>query len=686
MSFQSLSRQFDATRQEIITKYRARVDQQKRTLLTKLELEELIDIFLTRLQTLDQQQDIQQLCLSEIALFEEGYPVATIAKNQMPLYRKAIATAIHEDRIELSEQNSHSYSYFKDGVEHETTEHWAITYFKYDTPTYERINTATTRNNNLKQDSLQPVNLDLYLQVVSSLVSSSEPLELAIALAATSGRRYSEVMAKGHFELCDHPYQILFSGQLKKRTSDTDFRSVCDGSKQHEPTDEDYPTYTIFPASIVLNIIERLRTHPEIAPLENASIDEINKQNTPLNRLLKKHFQHSAIVPILETEAGVTIQNLRSIYGEIAVHFFCPPSMATPRFIQQKLGHIITESALATRKNSSSTEHYFHYYLIDEKGQHLADKGVLLESKISSPLGLPPPVVDQEQPTVHRDLSTPAISIDQDRPAMNSSLNQPDNSPVSDNSIHTIPPYLLPRLSKLAHELNLSPTEAIEKSFQFAEMGIALATELKLKSINPHALFETVQALTQQPTSPNPTNSDNLAELITAKEQIAALTRSLDRITELFYQTKFNPNSTAQHQTSSTPSSSISPPKTEKKTPHLSSPPSKSSGRKRDSSPTVREDINHAIDAIMEFNDAPHRPQNQKFYIGVGSVRDLTGRGDAPIRDVLEHRKQDIQHHLQNHQLDQNHNLSRRDDQGNEYPDIDSETGIHYHKITLVSS
>lgn len=95
--------------------------------------------------------------------------------------------------------------------------------------------------------------------------------------------------------------------------------------------------------------------------LEFASIEDINKHNTPLNRLVERYFQHTAIVPILETEAGVTVQNLRSIYGEIAVHFFCSPSMATHRFIQQKLGHIISESALATRKNSSSTEHYFHY-------------------------------------------------------------------------------------------------------------------------------------------------------------------------------------------------------------------------------------------------------------------------------------------------------------------------------------
>lgn len=201
-------------------------------------------------------------------------------------------------------------------------------------------------------------------------------------------------------------------------------------------------------------------------------------------------------------------------------------------------------------------------------------------------------------------------------------------------------------------------------------------------------------------------NSD---ELIAAREQIATLTRSLDRITELFYQAqaKSNSNSTLEHQTSTVPASATPPstparkhslesvinssqPTTEKKTEnitqHSSSHKSNHTQRKRDSSSTVREDVNHAIDAIIEFNNFPHRPQEQKFYIGVGSVRELTGRGDTAIRAVLEQRQQEIQQHLQQHQLDQNHNLSRRDSNGNEYPTIDIEPELSYQKITQVST
>ncbi len=362
-TLEPLSQQFDATRDEIIANFRERIQQKARFKLKKIELEELIELFITRLQSLDDSESIKQLCEAEIALLEEGYKPPSVGKNYLPKYRKAIALAIEEQRLELNNHNSHSYTYFKDGAEHLTTEHWALTYLKYDRASYEQFAQSTIRNNNLKQDSLQPVNLSLYLEQVSSLLESDDPLELAIALAAVTGRRYSEVMARGHFEPTDHPYQVHFSGQLKKRGAV-----------------DSYTTFTLVPTTQVLAAFDKFRNHPTISNLQDASIEEINKLNTPINRSCKQYFQDTGLVPVLVGEAGVTIQNLRGIYGEIAVHLFCPPSMGVHRFIQQRLGHLIADPELAHGKNSGSTEHYFHYYLIDRSGQQLADKGILLQS------------------------------------------------------------------------------------------------------------------------------------------------------------------------------------------------------------------------------------------------------------------------------------------------------------------
>jgi hypothetical protein len=62
-TFDPLSKQFDTTREEIIAEMRDRISHNKRTKLTKQELEELIDVFITRLQSLDNAESIRQLSL-----------------------------------------------------------------------------------------------------------------------------------------------------------------------------------------------------------------------------------------------------------------------------------------------------------------------------------------------------------------------------------------------------------------------------------------------------------------------------------------------------------------------------------------------------------------------------------------------------------------------------------------------
>jgi len=135
-TLEPLSQQLDATRDEIIANFRERIQTSKHTKLRKVELEELIELFITRLQSLDDSESIKQLCEAEIALLEEGYKPPSVGKNYLPKYRKAIAIAIEEQRLELNNHNSHSYTYFKDGAEHLTTEHWALTYLKYSQSEY----------------------------------------------------------------------------------------------------------------------------------------------------------------------------------------------------------------------------------------------------------------------------------------------------------------------------------------------------------------------------------------------------------------------------------------------------------------------------------------------------------------------------------------------------------------------
>ncbi len=488
-TFDPLSQQFDATRAQIIASFRDKIRHNKRSKLSSQEIAELIDIFISRLQSLDDPEAIKQLCQAEITLLEEGYPPASVGKNYLPKYRKAIANAIVEKRLKLNEHNAHQYTYFKDGEEHLATEHWALTYLKYSLAEYQQFAQSTTSNNNLKQDSLQPVNPQLYLERASSLLESDDPYELAIALAAVTGRRYSEIMARGDFQATNHPYQINFSGQLKKRGQV-----------------DSYTTFTLVPTQQVLAALERFRNHPTIFSLQDASISEINKLNTPINRLVKRHFQETGLVPVLVSEAGVTIQNLRSIYGEIAVHFFCPPDIGVHRFIQQRLGHLISDPELAHSKNSGSTEHYFHYYLLDHQGQPLTTKGILRGQK-----NLVGSAVDREvevkqleltteveterattaEPPSHQSLPTPTVPNSPS--AINSSqLNTLDSELEHSNVTTSVESQ--PHLDR-SEFLTRIATLILSDDYQSLLVGLMAATGLDAASLLKLLVFKQAAAL-----------------------------------------------------------------------------------------------------------------------------------------------------------------------------------------------
>jgi integrase len=357
------------SRQLIIDQYRQRIAASERTRLTKTDLAELIVEFIGRLAITKTKAKIQELCTAEIALLEEGYPQATIGKVYLPMYRKAIQTAVADSLLPLTKNTSREYIYSKRSNAETGTaiDHFALDYLKYDSATYSQFAGISAERNNLKQDNLQPVNPAVFLAVAADLLNSADPFDLAVGIAATTGRRFSEVVAKGTLTATNDLYWISFVGQLKKRTEASSYLTPC-----------------LLPAAIVLDALERFRQHPRIAALADFSAIGINRSLADsVKRSVIRNFGDTGIVPILPSESAVTVHNLRGIYGEICTHFFCPPDRAVSRFVQERLGHVISADELK-RANSSATQHYFHYYLVDDNGQHLGAKGIKLGSSLST--------------------------------------------------------------------------------------------------------------------------------------------------------------------------------------------------------------------------------------------------------------------------------------------------------------
>ena len=272
-----------------------------------------------------------------------------------------------------------------------------------------------------------------------------------------------------------------------------------------------------------------------------------------------------------------------------------------------------------------------------------------------------------------------------------------------------IPAFLHSRLEVIASQLEVSSDKTIEELFKWTEIGLALARELNLDEPDPNMVFHSVQAFKQQSTNSGFQQHDDLgridsAELASAKQQLASLTKSLERLTEIWHSFPINTARESEKKqrkrvteaSSTKKANAIDHTSNDLQHENFSSGKPEDNKRerrksstkiiRRDNSETVIADINHAIDAVMAFNDAEERLYNQKFYIGIGSVKELSNRGDAAIRRVLNEREEEIQNHLAAYELDKNHNLSRRDEGGNEYPTIDVEPGINYEKITKVNS
>lgn len=356
-----------SSRLAIIEAFRQRIRTQQRQRLSQQELTELIADFLDALHHANTETEIQALCEAEIALLEEGYPQASVAKY-MTVYRKAIAAAIAAGTLPLTQTNSHRFirQQRMTGQQEERFEHWALTYLKYSPQVYETIDRRSQTTNRTKQLNLRLVPVEPYLALLQQLLTQSGPFEarwLAAAIAGLTGRRFAEVVAKGSFTLTDHPYLLRFDGQLKARATHT----------------EGYNIVTLFPATVVLDALSRLRQLPEIQPivaLEGKALSvELNRFNQKLNTTCGPILMK--VVPPLAGKTSVSVHNLRSLYGAIAVYFFCPPHQHEYAFVQHFLGHVM---------DSPATGHYFRFALCDAQHRLIRDKGIRLKEVPPLPL------------------------------------------------------------------------------------------------------------------------------------------------------------------------------------------------------------------------------------------------------------------------------------------------------------
>jgi hypothetical protein len=523
-------------------------------------------------------------------------------------------------------------------------DHPALEVVDFDKATWTAINNRSgdrlaTRTTKLISDP------DALVKRATVLLGSYQWSEIAAGLAVVTGRRCTEVIQTAQFEY-KTKYSVIFTGSLKRR---------------NEPVECVFEIPTLCEARLVMGAIASLRYQlGEV--LHGLSPRQVSSRyGSAVATKCDRFF--SDLVPKRDDRDNLYTHLFRAVYATIASYWFCPPTVPEMEFRAAIQGHyqILDEQNPELRRSLAAGRNYFDYKIGDGQGN--------IDGRLGIKLELPDvDVVEQFQqaylpqyPPWHggRSQTTTTNKTLSKRSKSKSAMTEPSHS--SHNSAVTIPSFFLSRLEAISHRLGLNQSETIQALFTWTEMGLSLARSLELDELNPQAVFESVERLKPTPSTvaiatidPDVSRERALYQLCNSVE---LLSRAIAEINLADVNSNTELDKTLVELKSPKPSQSSVETLNNTKTEAKSSSSNSSKG-KRSSQRTLESErqINHAIDLVMEFNNAEGRAHLDKWYIGIGSIRTLTGRGDKVIRRVLQQR-QDVEQHHHQHRLDSSHNL-----------------------------
>lgn len=273
--------------------------------------------------TVEQDAEIERLCNEEIEYWRSRDISGSALRVPMTATRKEIKS------WPLTPQNSYVNPRTRE------KEHIALKYMNFSSEEWAVMNAPSAAKFQARLEDMQYINdPDAVVNKAVELLGSEYWYDLAAALAVLTGRRYEELVTSG--ELFPKTlYSVTFKGQLKRR-------------------DETLPPYeipTLCKAHLVLDAWARLRDL------------EAGADGRLVSAAADRHF--SALVP--GRSGGDLYTHLfRSVYGCIAVFYFCSASVLDIRYLARIYGHYwVLESTGETQHNYLTTLHYKDYAIGD---------------------------------------------------------------------------------------------------------------------------------------------------------------------------------------------------------------------------------------------------------------------------------------------------------------------------------
>ena len=652
------------------------------TKLTHLEKEALPLCYLYRLKAAhhsdaDDRTALKAIASEEMQLLRRGYSEEYISKNLLGAYHNLLRTAIERGEIRLNNRNSLETEYYDYQADKTQAyrQHYSLIFLALSDRYHHQQRLEREQRLTEQMGDLQPVQLQPYLEKTQQLLQSDDPYDLAVGIAAATGRRFSEVLARGHFRIPDevgNPYQLLFSGQLK--------------------TDEDKPylVHSVVPAAIVVEAHARLRDHPKLAVLngdeQEATIWQINTFNSAINGRCQRHYEKSEIVAPLPIDQHISLHSLRRAYAAIATHLHCPTNVDPAQFAAQNLGH---------EAMGNATKHYLCYYVVDsEAAQTDVPTQIARETQIAATTY---PDAETEQasytPTDESETDTltftavedgaaaqlqeastetvTAVATDEgqtDVPTQTATPTQTELATAAAMDVETdalrTTPTQIP-LTQTAATTDVTDTEtadtletdaseeiSIVLSGAYQQQLSAIGSRLGLPQTEPQQLFEALMDLLTL-------KLDEFADVVCGATSPPSVQQQIDQLKAM--QLHLQQQVWRLQVPEAIPSDSFA---------NASGPMGFVQRRSRKAHPvdfsvmpsedlkkstrkgSATEKLRRALKAMERHNDQA-RERSQKWHINQGCLKNLTGCFVPSIRSFMDDRAQEIAEHNKKHELDE---------------------------------
>lgn len=326
--------------------------------MAKVWLQDRWDLLIPALSNLlvDQEDEIARICQEEIAYWKSRPQMKSASSLKKPM---SDTRNMLRERLEIRENNT--------WVNPRTgkPEHLALKYLNYSEAEWAEMNAPSEEKFQQRLEDRKFIDRpDLVVAKAIELLKTNRWADIAAGLAVATGRRLSEVLAEGDF----HPktaYTVVFGGQLKRQ------------DKILEP----YEIPTLCEASLVLSAIQRLRSQVDCSKI---AIDQISVKFGPaVVESAQRAFD--SLVPA-RSGADLYTHLCRSVYGQIACHYYARPETLNLKYISTIYGHYwVAKATGKLQQNYASTLHYMDYAIGDgagnidgRQGIKLSDPGVVV--------------------------------------------------------------------------------------------------------------------------------------------------------------------------------------------------------------------------------------------------------------------------------------------------------------------